>query len=337
MMDDTLVDTKTLTVAAVPHSFDGSSYYRMWLPFCHLGENSHHITQAMDPKLPMPEPADVQGVDMVVFQRPAGKHGSRLLERLVGYTKLVYEVDDDMLNADSAGIPHLADERLRSSVKRCLRLCDAVTTSNEYLAETIRPYNENVHILPNHVKAGLLRVQRPRRDRVTIGWAGGTSHGWDLEELRLPLTCVLDNNPDVDMHWMGVDGSPLVGRDCRWSMWTPDVGEYYKGVDFDIAVAPSADRVFNRSKTALRALEMGALGIPVVASNRLPYSDYVIDGKTGFLVDSEQEWSDRLHDLIHDADLREEMGAAGREQASQWTIEEGWRLWEAAYEQIARG
>jgi glycosyltransferase involved in cell wall biosynthesis len=326
---------KTLTVAAVPHSFDGSSYYRMWLPFAHLGENSHHISQAMDPSAPMPGPGDVAGVDMVVFQRPAGKHGSRLLERLVGHTRLVYEVDDDMLNADSAGIPHLVHEKMRASVRRCLRLCDAVTTSNEYLAEMIRPYNDNVLVLPNHVKAGLLRMQRPRRDRVTIGWAGGTSHGWDLEELRAPVRSVLDANPLVDMHFMGVDASPIMGRDCRWSMWEPDVGEYYKGIDFDIAVAPSADRVFNRSKTWIRALEMGALGIPVVASNRLPYSDFVIDGKTGFLVDGDDGWEAALTDLVHDEAMREEMGAAAKEQAAGWTIEEGWRLWQDAYEQIA--
>lgn len=328
---------RTLTIAAVPHSFDGSSYYRMWLPFAHLGEQSHHISQAQDPNAGMPGPQDVQGVDVVVFQRPAGKHGSRLLERLVGYTRLVYEVDDDMLNADSSGIPHLVDERLRSSVRRCLRLCDAVTTTNEYLADTIRPFNDNVFVLPNHVKGGLLRVQRQRRDRVTVGWAGGTSHLADMVSAADPLRAVLEANPEVDMHFMGYDFSPLVRRRCRWSMWEPDVGEYYKKIDFDIAIAPSADIPFNRSKTPIRALEMGALGIPIVASNRLPYSDFVVDGKTGFLCDTDDDWTEALTALIHDEDMREEMGAAGRAQASGWTMEEGWKLWQDCYERIADG
>jgi hypothetical protein len=26
------------------------------------------------------------------------------------------------------------------------------------------------------------------------------------------------------------------------------------------------------------------------------------------------------------------LGAAGKEQAADWTIEEGWKLWETAYE-----
>ena len=276
-------------------------------------------------------------MDVLIFQRPAGKEGARMLEQLVGRTRLVYEVDDDMLNATSSGLPHLVSEQFRESFKRCLGLCDMVTTTNEYLADTIRPYNDNIVILPNHVKAGLLDMVRPQRDRLTIGWAGGTSHLWDMMTVADPLRHVLDDNRDVDMHFMGYDFSPLVGRQCRWSVWEPDVGDYYKGIDFDIAIAPSADQLFNRSKTWIRALEMGALGIPIVAQNLLPYSDYVIDGKTGFLVNTEAEWQDRLTDLIHDADMRAEMGAAARDRASQWTIEEGWTLWQAAYEHAANG
>lgn len=328
---------KTLTIGIVPHSYDGSSYYRIWLPAKHLTANSHHIVGVARPGSQMVTPQEASELDVLVFQRPAGREGARMLEQLVGRTRLVYEVDDDMLNATSSGLPHLVNERARESIKRCLRLCDMVTTTNEYLAETIRPYNDNIVILPNHVKAGLLDMARPQRDRLTIGWAGGTSHLGDMVTVAEPLRQVLDDHPDVDMHFMGFDFSPLVRHECRWSVWEPDVGDYYKGIDFDIAIAPSEDTLFNRSKTWIRALEMAALGIPIVAQNRLPYSDFVVDGKTGYLVDSDADWVSALDALINDADMRAEMGAAARAQAADWTIEEGWRLWEAAYEHAAAG
>jgi glycosyltransferase involved in cell wall biosynthesis len=333
--------TSTLTLGACPHSYDGSSYYRIWQPFKHLDEQSHHITGVLPPGGPIPGPKDIAGLDVLVFQRPAGKEGARMLERLVGQgPKLVYEVDDDMLNVDSSGLPHLHDDRSRESIRRCLRLCDMVTTTNEYLAETIRPFNDNIRILPNHVKAGLLdqpRARKPHPDRVTVGWAGGTSHLVDMVEIADTLRTVLDDNPQAETHFIGFDFSPMLGdlRDrSRWTRWEPDVGNYYKHIDFDIAIAPSADIPFNRAKTWLRALEMGAMGVPIVAANRLPYSDYVVDGKTGFLVDSPAEWQARLTDLINDPDMRAEMGAAGREQAAGWTIEEGWKLWQDAYESV---
>jgi glycosyltransferase involved in cell wall biosynthesis len=332
---------RTLTVGAAPHSYDGSSYYRVWLPFKHFGDNSHHIVGAISPGGPVFGPNDVDGLDVLMLQRPAGREGARMLERLAGQTKLVYEVDDDMLQVDPSGLPHLYDERFRESVRRCLRLCDMVTTTNQYLADTIRPYNENVVVLPNFVKAGLLNIPRPAKpdpSLVTIGWAGGTSHLVDMVGIQDVLRDVLHANLATELHFMGFDFSPLlVGlRDrCRRSNWQRDVGEYYKRVDFDIAIAPSADIPFNRSKTPIRALEMAALGIPIVASNRLPYSDFVIDGKTGFLVDGDKEWCARLHELVNDADMRAELGAAAREQAAGWTIEDNWPLWEQAYEQAA--
>jgi glycosyltransferase involved in cell wall biosynthesis len=325
---------KTLAIATLPHSRDGSSYYRIWLPFDHLKRQSLHAFYIY------PEDMGQEVPDVTVLQRPAGTGGLQMLERLVGQTKLVYEVDDDMLNVESSGLPHLTDERTKESIRRCIRLCDMVTVSCEHLADIYRPYNDNIVILPNHIKAGALDLIRTRRARPTIGWAGGTTHAWDMEEIRVPMRQVLESH-DVDMHFMGADHAPILGRSllpqCRWTNWDKDVGHYYKNVDFDIAVAPVADNLFNRSKTWIRALEMAALGIPIVASNRLPYSEFVIDGKTGFLVNGDAAWRSALELLIHDEDLREKMGAYAKEQAAGWTIEEGWPRWEAAYEKAAGG
>lgn len=329
---------RTLTIGGIAHAPDGSGYYRFYLPYKHLGQSSHHIVGMAPPgQQPPMSPDDVSGLDVLALQRPAGRVGARQLERLIGHVKLVYETDDDMLQVEPSGLPHLYDEQARESIRRCLRLVDMVTCSTEPLAETLRPFNDNVRVLPNFVKAGLLELPRKRRDRLVVGWAGGTSHLVDMVTVADPLRRVLESNPEVDMHFMGFDFSPLVRRQCRWSPWQADVGEYYKRVDFDVAIAPSADVPFNRSKSAIRALEMGALGIPIVASNHLPYSDFVIDSKTGYLVDSEDEFAARLHELINDPDARAELGAAGKEQAASWTIEENWKLWQDAYEEVAGG
>ena len=77
------------------------------------------------------------------------------------------------------------------------------------------------------------------------------------------------------------------------------------------------------------------MGTPIVASDSLPYRDFVIDGVTGFLVTTEEEWYARLNDLVNDTDMRHEMGTKAREVARGWQIQEtGWRLWEAAYESV---
>jgi len=187
---------------------------------------------------------------------------------------------------------------------------------------------------PNQVHGDMLYIDRRRRERLTVGWAGGMSHLNDWMEAATPLAGVLAANPDVDMHFVGIDYSPLLKRECRYTPWKPDVWEYYQGIDFDIGLAPLADTPFNSCKSHIKVLEYMALGIPVIASDAPAYRDLVVDGVTGFLVRNEAEWESRLTELIHDEAMRDEMGAKGREVAAGWTIQQGWRRWRDAYEQV---
>ncbi len=145
---------------------------------------------------------------------------------------------------------------------------------------------------------------------------------------------VLDSHSDVDIHFVGWDYSPLLRRVGRYTPWTADVWNYYKGIDFDIGLAPLADTPWNASKSHIKALEYAALGIPVIASDVPAYRSLVVDGVTGFLVGSENEWRTRLTDLIADEAMRVEMGAKAREVAAGLTIQRGWKLWRDAYEGV---
>lgn len=331
---------RILTIVAMPYQADGSGYYRMYLPFKHLTANSRHIFGIPAPgvKVGLPGPADLEDVDVLVTQRPAFKFGMRQFDRLAGHVARVHEVDDDLLTTETSNLPFTTDPRAVESVRYCLRRAEMVTVSTPYLAELYAPFNSNIVVLPNYVKAGLLDLPRKRRDRVTIGWQGGTSHLIDLCAIQDPLTGVLDANPDADMHWIGVDYSPLVRRQCRFTPWSEDVGDYYKTIDFDIAIAPLADAgnmwdvPFNRSKSHLKCLEAAARGIPVVAQDCEPYREFVRDGETGYLVRTGEQWRARLTELIHDSAAREEMGAKARALAAGYTIEEHWAKWEAAYQ-----
>ena len=344
----TAVEHRTLTVAAQAFAPDGSGYYRLFLPFRHFGERSHHMAGMAPPGGQwQPTPADMEGLDVLAMQRPAGRAGVRLLERLAGHVKLVYETDDDMLQPDRSGLPHLVDERMQETIRRCYRLADMVTVSTEYLAEQIRPYNDNVRVLPNFINGELIeqavewRARLPKDRPLMVGWQGGTSHLVDMLTVGDGLREVLTDHPEVRMHFAGFDFSPVMRSEqvrarCSWTNWERDVWEHYKTTSaFDIAIAPLADIPFNRSKSHLKALEAAAMGQPIVAANLLPYRDFVVDGVTGFLVDTEDEFKARLQDLINDPEMRAEMGEKARQVAAGWTIQEGWRLWQDAYEAVA--
>jgi hypothetical protein len=336
---------RVLTAVGIPFQPDGSGYHRLYLPWKHLTANSRHVYGIPAPgqRIPPPTPAELEDVDVLVMQRPAFAYGARQFDRMAGHVARVYETDDDMLTMETSNSPFTTDPRSPESVRYCLRRAEMVTVSTPYLAELYAPYNSNIKILPNCVKAELLDMPRKRRDRVTIGWQGGLSHLVDMCVIQDELTGVLQANPDVDMHFIGQDFSPMtwvrspqLKARCRYTPWSDDVGDYYKAVDFDIAIAPLADVPFNKAKSHLKALDAAARGIPIVAQDMEPYREFVRDGETGYLVRTGEEWAKRVTELIHDEQAREEMGAAAKKVAERYTMQGNWQLWERAYEEAAR-
>jgi glycosyltransferase involved in cell wall biosynthesis len=326
---------RVLTIVGIPYQADGSGYHRLYLPFKHLILNSRHV-YAMPPpgrRLDPPTPAelDEMDVDVLALQRPAHSYGAKQFDRFEGHVARVYETDDDILTMETSNNAFVTNPTAVESVKYCLERAEMITVSTPYLAELYAPLNSNIRILQNCVKAELLDLPRKRRDRVTVGWQGGSSHLVDLCAVQDPLREVLDAHPDADMHWIGVDYSPLVRRKCRFTPWSDDVGDYYKAFDFDIAIAPLADVPFNKAKSHLKALDAAARGVPVIAQDMEPYREFVKDGETGYLVRSDADWVKRLTELIHDGAAREEMGAAARKVAERYTMQGNWQQWETAY------
>lgn len=332
--------TRALTFVALPAAPDGSGYYRLYLPFKHLAANSRHLAMIPPPGRtpPMPAPADMEGVDTFIAQRPVGPLGMRTWDALEGVCARVYETDDDLLSADPSALPHLTPERVKESVRYMLYAAEMVTVCSDFLAEEYSRFSGRIRVLPNMVSADLLDLnrRRGREGRVTVGWAGGQSHLPDWAQHADTIAGVLRRHPVTDMHFVGADYSPLLHLPCLWTGWTDDIWEYYRAVDFDIGLAPLAGIKFNYSKSSLKALEMAALGIPVIATNMPPYAGFVEDGVTGYLVSSPEEWDKRLTELICDGDARAEMGANARAKAAAHTIQGNWKLWEDAYTDAAR-
>jgi len=152
----------------------------------------------------------------------------------------------------------------------------------------------------------------------------------------------LDRHPQVRFHELGHNFNRLVRRPEQTvqTRWIDGVENYWRAIDFDIALAPLAHTLFNASKSALRAIEMGALGIPVIASDEPPYREVIVPGETGFLVDhaADWQWAKYTAMLINEPEMREQMGKAARERVkAHWSMADGWADWERAYQRVAKG
>lgn len=310
------------------HDGAACGYYRMLLPLHALGANGHEVNTGVGWH------DEAREYDVIVGERIGKSSALSLWRNLYPGRKLVWETDDDLWAIDPTNIhaymaktPDVVD-----AIDTCIQMSHMVTVSTEPLAEVLRKRHDNVVVLPNYVDEEILSIQRPRRDRVTIGWAGGDSHLKDLAMVTRELRRFFKRNEDVDFHTMGTDYRKVLGLPGRFTPWHHNPFNYYRDIDFDIGIAPLERTPFNRSKSYIKALEYACLGIPVVASDEAPYRDFVLDGVTGFLVRDEHEWSRRLWTLVNDEAMREEMGAKARQHAANFTIQRNWWRWEKAYE-----
>lgn len=306
-------------------------YYRVRLPFEWLNRAGHlmtHTDYTQDDHPPM------QGASIVLGQRIGGQDIDTLWYNLrQSGVKLVWETDDDLWSMDESNPARLQiTDMTRYWMESAIGNAHLVTTTVPHLADAMRRFNPNVTVIPNAVDPALLTTERKRAERLTIGWAGGSSHHDDFRSIVGPLREVTDHRGDVDFHSVGVDYGKDFGLNRnRHTTWQLSMLDYYSGIDFDIGIAPLLDTPFTRSKSPIKAIEYNALGIPVIASNAGPYRDYVIDGVNGFLCNTEQEWTDRLNLLISDVDLRASISRQARQIARLHTIDQTAPLWESAF------
>jgi hypothetical protein len=74
-------------------------------------------------------------------------------------------------------------------VEQALKLVDYVTTTHEHLAKYIRPFNDNIVVIPNAINPEEHQFQRRKieNSRVRFGWIGGVHHRPDIELMSYSL------------------------------------------------------------------------------------------------------------------------------------------------------
>lgn len=251
--------------------------------------------------------------------------------------RLVFEIDDDLWSVDRSSPVYARLDRQpewATHLATNAAVADTVVVTTEPLADVMRQHNRDVRVIPNFVPAALLDHHPVRRQdgTITIGWAGSPTHAMDWAVLDGEVRDFLRKTSRAELHVIGApvhQWSRIPPSRMRSTGWFPSVDAYLHQVDFHVGLAPLADHTFNRSKSWIKALEYGALGIPIIASDVGPYRDYVRHGETGYLVRQPGDWLKYLRELVHDEAARVEMGAAARQQAAEHTIEKNAHLWEA--------
>jgi len=230
-----------------------------------------------------------------------------------------------------------------SGIIRNLRAADLVTVSTERLKHVYGKHRSDLVILRNQIEprdwAGAIEDPYPKPEgELWIGWAGTRTHYADLKEIARAVVVVLQRNPNTRLVLAGFPEAKVLFHEVAAQVvtfdWMP-ITDYRRIVAaFDIALAPLDAIKFNEAKSDIRVLEAALCGVPVVASETT-YGETVRVGNCGLVAKTPQKWIGHLERLVHNPDLRKQMGKNGKRYVTRERTYDAnaWR-WAEAYAQL---
>lgn len=186
----------------------------------------------------------------------------------------------------------------------------AVQTSTEPLAQVLRQFNPTVGVFRND--AAELPPPRPAHpvpteERPLRIFYGSLNRGDSMRPLLaavnrllarsavpIHVSVIADNKFHAGLHTRRKDFAQMVSHDRHREMVA----------QADIVLLPLADTEFNRCKSDLSFVEASARGAVVLASP-IVYGASVLDGVTGMIFHSPEEFEAKLVRLVEDAALRQ--------------------------------
>jgi glycosyltransferase involved in cell wall biosynthesis len=187
-----------------------------------------------------------------------------------------------------------------------------VIAGNRYLADWAGARNRTVSIVPTTVD---LEAYPPHRNATptepVVGWIGTRVNLMYLEGIAGALMRLGRRRPRAKLEIVCDAFPTLNGIEVVRKPWS--LAEEAEDVrSFAVGVMPLPDDAWTRGKCSIKILQCFAAARPVVCSPVGHNLEVVEHGRNGYFASSEEEWVDRLDELLGDDEKRRRMGEEGR-------------------------
>lgn len=269
--------------------------------------------------------SDIDWADSFVFIRP-----TNILSYLVAKKakKLGCFVnvfcDDDLLHLPST----LCDVPWRrEALRKCLSICDIITSSSPYIAENYAKLSQSHrHLFSNTIisKTDYEKIPEISKetDHVSIVYAAGKDHSGLFSEYIEPIIPRLAEKygKRLSLAFVGVEVESkefdhLLNVEHYPGMPLQQYRQFMRKKHFDIGISPLHIDSFSKCKYFNKYLEYTMVGTVGIYTRTEPYTYIINDGENGFLSDNTPEsWYDSLCRAIDDKTLRDSCFETAREQ-----------------------
>jgi len=260
--------------------------------------------------------------DVVLLQREAAILGPPVVEaviRAVGRRPLVLDLDDPTwISYDSPTFGRVG--RLAKWPAKTDWLIDravVVTCGSQSIADHVVQRGAAARLIPTVVDTEVFRPRQAREPRrlPLVGWIGTHSTLPYLTSIAPALGRVAAERGFRLLSIGGGNGLTAVDgvdvEDRPWSL-RREVDDFRS---LDVGLYPLADDEWARGKSAFKAIQYLACGVPFVVSPIGAASHIGVAGTTHLEAGTLDEWAEAVGRLVADPGLRATMGAAGRSYA----------------------
>lgn len=293
--------------------------------------------------------------DLIVFQRPLDNAmSSALIQAKKQGIAVAVEMDDDLASTHPQNAAYdYFHGHLETGIQwlwRATQNADFIITSTPALLDRYAP-NGNGVVIRNCVPESIFDIT-PRYERTDhtsmIGWTGSVaSHPTDLLATKgavaETITSRIDKGQQLAMSVVGE--LDRVYEHLRIPDSVPShspgwlsLDDYYEGIasSMDIGIVPLELNLFNKSKSYLKGLEMGALGVPFVASDTYEYKIFESYG-VGQTAANPSDWRRKLGRLIDNRTKTVSLAKDYRDKIrEEYTYEHNADQWVKAWESAIR-
>ena len=332
----------------------GGEYHRLIVPHSKFHLQGHEVSQMSS--IDHVTESQLSQFDLIIASRSISRIGNeenvwKILKRL-GIPVIIdtddhYQLSDSHVLKKEWKLNHRAEALIYN-----FNQADAIMVTTPYLKYVVSQFNKNVEVFPNTIDFEQPQfipnpeIQAMKSELVNIGWSGSVTHLEDLQLIEGEILS-LNKSPYKDYKFM------LAGFYDGDSIWhkyekiftsnyilddnnygrinAADVYSYAQAYNLmDIGLIPLRYNEFNRAKSELKMLEMGAFGLGVIVSDVESYQWMSKHGKN-CLVAGKKDWYKSMRRLIENPELRKDLGSQLKEDVMQNSNEALWRKYRMEY------
>ena len=232
---------------------------------------------------------------------------------------VIYDLDDMVFlsSPNSSWIKNKLKGKRKSIVlMKNAKSVIVCTPKLEEIAMSLNCYKNVVDISSTFNTERFIPVKEYKKNAITtIGWTGTYSTLQFLQLLENVLQHV-SKLRKIKLLVIANKEFKMNGVDTEYRAWSAE-NEVADLQDMEIGLYPIPKDEWALGKSSLKALTYMAIAIPAVATAYGTNFRIIENGKSGILVNNDEEWIEKLVQLIDDIELRKKIGLCGRKRVEE--------------------